>query len=59
MVQQFKRQMVADIVEMIFVDHICDFVKLNAGLLRVNPCLPTDVDYHDALVCGVDNKCDG
>lgn len=51
--------MVADVVEMILVDHVRDFVKLNAGFLRVNPCLPTDVDDDDALVCGVDNEYDG
>lgn len=58
-VEQFQRQMIADIVEMILVDHVGDFVQLNAGFLRVNPGLPTDVDDDDALVCGVDNEYDG
>lgn len=58
-VQQFQGQMIADIVEMILVDHVGDFVQLNAGFLRVNPGLPTDVDDDNALVCGVDNEYDG
>lgn len=57
-VQQFQRQMVADTIEMIFIDHISHFVQLNAGFLRVNFGFPTDVDHDDTFVCGVDNECD-
>lgn len=51
--------MVAHIVEMIFVDHICNFVQLNAGFLRVYFGFPTDVDHDNAFVCGVCNEYDG
>lgn len=49
--------MVADAIEMIFIDHISHFVKLNASFLRVNFGFPTDVDHDNAFVCGVDDKC--
>lgn len=51
--------MVADVVEVILVDHICDFVQLNAGFLRVNFGFPAEVDHNDTFVCGVDDECDG
>lgn len=51
--------MIADVVEVIFIDHICNFVQLNARFLRVDFGFPTDVDHDDTFVCGVDNKCDG
>lgn len=51
--------MVADIVEVIFINHISNFVQLNARFLRVNFGFPADVDHNDAFVCGVGNKYDG
>lgn len=51
--------MVADIVEVIFVDHICNFVQLNARFLRLNFGFPTDVDHDDAFVCGICNEYGG
>lgn len=51
--------MVADIVEVIFVDHICNFVQLNARFLRLNFGFPTDVDHDNAFVCGICNENDG
>lgn len=51
--------MIADIVEVVFVDHVSDFVQLNAGFLWVNFSFPTDVDYNDTFVCGVDDECHG
>lgn len=51
--------MVAHVVEVIFVDHICDFVQLYAGLLRVDFGLPAEVDHDDTFVCGVDDEYDG
>jgi hypothetical protein len=51
--------MVADIVEVIFIDHISNFVQLNARFLRVNFGFPADVDHDDAFVCGVANENDG
>lgn len=51
--------MIADVVEMIFIDHISHFVKLNARFLRVNFGFPADVDHDYTFVCGVDDECDG
>lgn len=51
--------MVADIVKVIFINHIRNFVHLNAGFLRVNFGFPADVDHDDAFVCGVHDEYDG
>lgn len=51
--------MIADIVEMILVDHICNFVKLNSGFLRVNSGLPADEYHDDTFVSGVDDEYGG
>jgi hypothetical protein len=59
MVQEFERQMIADIVEVILVDHICNFVQLDAGFLRLYFGFPTDVDHDDAFICGVSNEYGG
>lgn len=59
MVQQFQRQMIADTVKVILVDHVGNFVKLNASFLRVNFGFPADVDHYDTFVCGVDNEYEG
>lgn len=56
MVEQFQREMIADVVEMILVDHICNIVKLNSGFLRVNFGLPADEYHDDTFVCGVDDE---
>lgn len=50
--------MIADIVEMILVDDICDFVDLYSSLLRINFGLPADVNYRDALVSDEKNEQD-
>lgn len=55
MIQQFQWQMVADVVEVILVDHIGNFVQLNAGFLRVNLGFPAQIDDDNAFVCGVDD----
>lgn len=51
--------MVAHIVEMILVDHICDFVQFHAGFLRVDFGFPADVNDDNAFVSGVRNESDG
>jgi hypothetical protein len=58
-VEQLERQMIAHIVEVRLVDHVSDFVQLNAGLLRVRSGPPADVDDDHAFVCGVDEENDG
>lgn len=56
MVEQFQREMIADIVEVILVDHIRNFVKLNSGLLRVGFGFPADEYHDDTFVSGVDDE---
>lgn len=56
MVQKFEWQMVADIVEMIFINHIRNFVQLNSGFLRLNFGFPTDVDNYNAFICSIWNE---
>lgn len=51
--------MIANVVEMILVNHICNFVKLNAGFLRVNFGFPAEVYHDDTFVSGVDDEYGG
>lgn len=47
--------MIADNVEVIFIDDIRDFVELHGGLLRVDFSFPRNENYDDALASGVDD----
>jgi len=47
--------MIADVVEMILVDHICNFVQLYASFLRFDFRFPSDIDHADTFVGG---ECD-
>jgi hypothetical protein len=54
-IEQFQRQVITNVIDVILVYNVCDFVQLYARLLRVNFRFPAYVNDDDTFVCGVDN----